>query len=373
MTSREAAEYVVGQRRRVLVVIKGLGVGGAEMLIASAAHHWDRDRFEYRVAFVLPWKDHLVADLDAAGIEAICIGGRRGMSLGVLRHLRSMSREVDLVHAHLPVAGVSARLVASVPVVYTEHNLAGSYRALSRWANRLTYGRNSAVIAVSQPVAEAVAGYRGPKPRVIPNGVDVAVDPAEVGAIRHEMSGDAPLVAHVGNIRPHKGHRNLIQTARYLRKAGSGIRIVSAGGEKHPGDLDRVRDEADRAGVGDILAFLGRRRDAATLIAAADVFVSPADVEGLPVSVLEAMMLGTPVAATAVGGVPTVIKHRRTGLLVEPGDPESLAGAVLELLEDRGLASKLADAARALVEEEHGMEPMVRATERLYEEVLGDV
>jgi glycosyltransferase involved in cell wall biosynthesis len=352
MTSKEAAEYVVSQRRRVLVVIKGLGVGGAEMLIAGAAHHWDRDRFEYRVAFVLPWKDHLVADLDAVGIEAICIGGRRGMSPALFRRLRSVSREVDLVHAHLPVAGISARLVAPVPVVYTEHNLAGSYRALSRWANRLTYGRNSAVIAVSQPVAEALAGYRGPKPRVIPNGVDVA---------------------HVGNIRPHKGHRNLIQTARHLQKAGLGIRIVSAGGEKHPGDLDRVRDEADRAGVGDTLAFLGRRRDAATLIAAADVFVNPADVEGLPVAVLEAMMLGTPVVATSVGGVPTVIKHRQTGLLVEPGDPESLAGAVLELLDDRSLASKLADAARALVEEKHGMEPMVRATEQLYEEVLGDV
>ncbi len=363
----------MGQRRKVLVVIKGLGVGGAEMLIASAARHWDRDRFEYRVAYALPWKDHLVADLEAAGIETICIGGQRGMSPALLRRLRSVSGDADLVHAHLPAGGVIARLVAPVPVVYTEHNLAGSYRAFSRWANRLTYGRNSAVIAVSQPVAEALAGYRGPKPRVIPNGVDVAVDPAQVGEIRHEMSGDAPLVAHVGNIRPHKGHRNLIQAAQHLQKARPGIRIVSAGGEKHPGDLDRVRDEADRAGVGDTLAFLGRRRDAAALIAAADVFVSPADVEGLPVAVLEAMMLGTPVAATAVGGVPTVIKHRQTGLLVEPGDPECLAGAVLELLEDRGLASKLADAARALVEEKHGMEPMVRATERLYGEVLGDV
>ena len=373
MTSREAAEYAVSQRRRVLVVIKGLGVGGAEMLIASAAHHWDRERFEYRVAFVLPWKNHLVADLEAAGTEAICIGGRWGVSPVLFRRLRSVSREVDLVHAHLPVTGVSARLVAPVPVVYTEHNLAGSYRALSRWANRLTYGRNSAVIAVSQPVAEALAGYRGPKPQVIPNGVDIEVDPAEVAATRHEMSGDAPMVAHVGNIRPHKGHRNLIQAARHLQKAGSGIRIVSAGAAKHQGDLDRVRNEVERAGVGDTLVFLGRRRDAATLIAAADVFVSPADVEGLPVSVLEAMMLGTPVAATAVGGVPTVIKHRQTGLLVEPGDPEALADAVLELLEDRSLASKLADAARTLVEEKHGMEPMVRATERLYSEVLGDV
>lgn len=359
------------ERRQILVFIRGLGLGGAEKLIAEAARFWDRGRFRYRVAYVLPWKDQLVGDLEGEGVEVACIGGRSGTGVSSWGRLRALSKGSDLVHAHLPSSGVMARLGSAVPVVYTEHNLAASYRPLTRWANRVTYGRNAAVIAVSQSVADSLVGYPGPAPRVIPNGVAVSADQVAVLAIRGEMGGGAPLVVHVGNIRPHKGHYNLIEAARHLRMANPSIRVLSAGGEKHVGDLERVRAEATRLGVDDVLTFLGRRADAAELIAAADVFVSPADFEGLPVSVLEAMALGTPVVSTAVGGVPSVVRHRHTGLLVEPGDPRSLADAVLELLDDRDLAAGLAAAARDLVGRDHGMETMVRATEAVYKGVLG--
>jgi glycosyltransferase involved in cell wall biosynthesis len=94
-------------------------------------------------------------------------------------------------------------------------------------------------------------------------------------------------------------------------------------------------------------------------------------VEGLPVAILEAMALGRPVVATAAGGVPGIVKDGETGLLVEPGDAEALAGGMRRLLSDRALAARLAGAALELVEEEYGLEPMVRATEDVYLKVLG--
>ncbi|MDP9145719.1 MAG: glycosyltransferase, partial [Actinomycetota bacterium] len=61
-------------RQRILVLIKGLGIGGAERLISDGAEHWDRQRFEYRVAYVLPWKDQLVAPIRELGIDVDCLG-----------------------------------------------------------------------------------------------------------------------------------------------------------------------------------------------------------------------------------------------------------------------------------------------------------
>lgn len=355
----------------VLVLVKGLGIGGAEKLIAEGARFWDRERYDYRVAYVLPWKDQLVPDLTSLGVPVACLGSDRGMTPGTLFRLRRHLGDVgaDLVHAHLPSAGIAARMVSPVPVVYTEHNLAGSYRLPTRVLNRLTYRRNAAVTAVSSAVADSVDGYPGPTARVVPNGVSVSVDADEAAAVRRELGlGPAdPLVVHVGNIRPGKGHATLIEAARLLP---ADVTVVSIGAEKWQGDLDRVRSLSASAGLGDRMRFLGRRPDALSFIAAADVYVNPADVEGLPVTILEAMALGTPVVATAVGGVPSLVRPGETGTLVSLGDPTGLADAIDAALRHSDDVRRLAAAGQRLVESEYGLEPMIRTFEKMYDEVL---
>jgi glycosyltransferase involved in cell wall biosynthesis len=358
-----------------LVLIKGLGIGGAEKLISEGARFWDRDRFDYSVAYVLPWKDQLVGDLEKLDVMTHMIGNARGLTPRTFARLRSLIRDlqIDLVHAHLPTMGIVARLVSPVPVVYTEHNMSDSYRRFTRVANRLTYRRNRAVVAVSGAVAGSVSTWSGPPVTVIPNGVAVRVDPEASRAAREELdlAPDAPLVVHVGNIRPGKGHDMLIDAAAIVQRQLPELTIVSIGGEKYPGDLERVRTKADEAGLGASLRFLGRRPDALHFVASADVFVNPSSVEGLPVAILEAMALGRPVVATAAGGVPGIVKDGETGVLVDPEDPEALAEAITRLLADPVLADRLAGAARDMVAKEYGLEPMVRATEDVYRQVLG--
>jgi glycosyltransferase involved in cell wall biosynthesis len=361
------------RRTRVLVVIKGLGMGGAEQLILESAKVWDRDRFEYEVAYVLPWKNQLVGAIELTGIPVHCIGGTKGsMGPGTIRRFRALVRRFDphIIHSHLPATGVMTRMFGGRPVVYTEHNLADSYRFPTGLLNRITYGRNRAVGAVSDAVAKSLDAYPGPDAVVIPNGVAVSVSDDERRTARAELGIDSsiPLLVQVGNIRPLKGHENLIAACRILAARGHDFFIASVGGEKNPGDLDRVRASAAAAGVSDRMSFLGRRDDARSFIGAADVFVNPSDVEGLPLVVLEALALGRPVVATAVGGVPSVVVDGETGILVEPKNPEALADALATVLEDpdRGRFGK---AGAALVEERYGAAKMVAAYEEIYPKV----
>ena len=98
--------------------------------------------------------------------------------------------------------------------------------------------------------------------------------------------------------------------------------------------------------------------------------LNPSDVEGLPVVILEAMKLGTPVVATDVGGVSTVVRPAETGWLVPPGDPESLADAVIEATSDERATAAIVEAARRLIDEQYGIDRMVDEFESVYEEIL---
>ena len=358
---------------KIVILIKGLGIGGAERLISEAVQFWDRDRFEYRVAYLLPWKDQLVPSIQTAGVQVVQLGnGKLGPT--TFRAVRTYFREIepDLVHAHLPSTGILARMTSPAPVVYTEHNVVSSYRQPTRAINRATYGRNTRLIAVSGAVAESVTSYPKPAPIVIPNGVSVSVSAEEKNRARVELGIDENtlLVSHVGNIRPHKGHQNLIDAVARLKDSKNPFLVVSIGGEKNPGDLERITNSARSAGVDGALRFLGRREDALAFVGASDMMVNPSDHEGLPLAILEAMSLGKPVVATAVGGVPSVIESGVTGLLVPVADATELAQSLENLISDPALRSRLGSAAQQVALERHGLGSMIQTVERVYEDIL---
>jgi glycosyltransferase involved in cell wall biosynthesis len=360
-------------RRRILVLIKGLGIGGAERLLADAAPHWDHTAFQYRVAYILPWKDQLADVIAEAGVAVSCIGGKHGMDPATPARLRRLigDYEPNLIHAHLPAAGILARLASNRPLVYTEHNVVDSYRQPTRTLNRLTYVRNRAVVAVSDAVAASIEGYPGPDPIVIPNGVPARMD-VDVTTVRSELGIDdeTPLIVHVGNIRPHKGHATLVAATAQLAGRIPNIAVVSIGGEKDEGDLAKVRQQAESAGVSSRISFLGRRDDARRFLAAADVVVNPSDFEGLPVAILEALRFRRPVVATNVGGVSAVVRDAETGLLVDPSNPGQLADAIARAITDPE-AEKWGSNGAELVATSHSVEAMVAAYEKVYWEALG--
>jgi glycosyltransferase involved in cell wall biosynthesis len=362
----------------VLIVIKGLGRGGAEQLLASGVPYLDRQRYRYQLAYLLPWKDSLVADLEAAGLPVHCLDGARGA--GWVWRLRALLRRQDirLVHVHSPVAAAAARTVAGrrVRVVYTEHNVWSRYHRATHAANLATFPRNDHVFAVSDVVRASVR-YPGPL-RLLPmppvetlhHGLDPAtLDGFQADGVRAELGipEDAPVIGSIANFKAAKDHATLLRAAARVREAVPEVRLLLVG----QGPLEaETRRLADRLGLREAVVFAGFRTDARRLAAAFDVFALSSTYEGLPIALIEAMALGRPAVVTRVGGTPEVVTDGAYGLLVPPRDPAALAAALLRLLGDPGLRAAMGTAARARALD-FDIRTAVRRMEQVYAELLG--
>jgi glycosyltransferase involved in cell wall biosynthesis len=270
--------------------------------------------------------------------------------LGLLELAVLMRRErPDIVHANSSKAGVLGRAAAAlvgVPVrIFTVHGWAfkaysGAASALYRWSDRLMAPLTTVTICVSEREREAGVAARTcnvERTVVIPSAVDAVAAPLA----RHE--GEPPQILAVGRLAAPKDPVTLVRALAEV-DAPFTARIVGDGP-----DRPAVEAEIRAAGLAGAIELAGERRDVPQLLAGADVFVLSTQSEGAPLSILEAMAAGLPVVAAAVGGVPELIEHGGTGLLVPPADPAALAAALERLLRDAGLRRALGAAGRARV------------------------
>jgi glycosyltransferase involved in cell wall biosynthesis len=269
----------------------------------------------------------------------------------------------DLVHAHMPISGVLARAaarIAGVPrVAYTCHGFLFNQPGPA-WRARLSLALERAAGRITDTfltVSEEEAGDArrlGIHPRAVAvlNGRDPArfrPDPAARAAIRAELGaaeGDCVVVA-VSRLVRHKGHPELLRameaTPPHCRLWIVGDRLPSDHGEALEPHFARAA-----AALGPRLLRLGYRDDVPRLLAAADVFCLPSHFEGLPMSVIEAMLTGLPVVATGIRGPREQVVEGETGLLVPPAAVQPLAAALSRLASDAALRARMGEAGRAL-------------------------
>ncbi len=360
---------------RVLWCTKGLGPGGAERLLVSAARCHDRERFEVEVAYVLPWKDHLVEELTDLDVAVHCLGDRhRGSPMWILRLARLLRRErYDVVHLHSPVMAVAVRLLllldrSGPATVSTQHNLWQSFRFPTRWANRLTLGRDQHVVAVADTVRESM-GSAGASTEVIVHGVPLDELRARAGdgaGTRHDIdvADGVPLLCTVANLRANKAYPDLLAAARIVLDERPEVRFVAVG----QGPLaDELEAERQRLDLGDGFRVLGYRPDAVELTAAADLFVLSSHHEGLPVAVMESLAVGTPVVSTDAGGVTDAVRDRIEGRIVPVAHPEQLAATILDVLADGETRQAMAEAAA-----ERGAAFSIEGAVRRWEEIYAE-
>ena len=373
---------------RILHFIKGLGRGGAEMLLVHALRYADRDQFIYEYAYMLPHKNALVGELQAQGAMVHCVPGcsKSELARAPLRLSRLVrEQQIDLIHSHLPVAGMVARaagLLSRTPVLYTEHNLNEHYSRLTRWGNYATWSLNDAVAACSAPVAESIHKAMPSWPRcrlvTVLNGIDVErfEDLGDGGATREHLGipGDAPVVITVAVFRRQKRLDLWLEAAGEIVKSLPDTHFIMVGDGPLRADVEAWRDSR---GLGERVHLTGLQEDVTPFLAAADLFLLTSDFEGLPLAVIEAMAAGLPVVATRAGGVPDLVGDagpaddlEAGGTILETGDVEGCVKAAVALLTNAETRDTRGAAARARVQRRFSVERMVREYEGLYRSLL---
>jgi glycosyltransferase involved in cell wall biosynthesis len=298
----------------------------------------------------------------------------------VLRLRRAIAdADVGVVHSHSPVLAVAARvLIRTLPRrhrpvhVCTIHSLWGSKHPLTRAADRATARLDDASFAVSRAVASSLPAALRRRCEVLHHGVDVdAVVAAADGhraAVRAELGiGDDELVVvTAANLRKQKGYPDLLAAAALVVAERPDVRFVTFGQGQQ---AEEVAAQHRASGQGDRFLLLGYRDDPARIVGAADVACLASVAEGFPLALVEAAVLGLPVVATEVGGIPEVVQRDETGVLVPPGRPDLLAEALLALLGDPDRRAALG---RAAAERGQAMSigAAVARYERCYEELV---
>jgi len=293
---------------KVLHLITGLGVGGAELQLRSILQHTRHDADVITLYNPGPVADMIRSD----GSQVRNLGMTRNTELSALLRLRRMIRDggYDVVHAHLyrsQIYGRPAAWLAGTPVVLsTEHSIGETHlerrkmtlgiRALYLVTERFS----DATIAVSATVHDRMAKW-GVRPRrmtVIPNGVDlgrVAFDPAARDRIRAEfgLGGREYVIGVLGRLDPNKQFDMVIEAAAPLLDASARLLIVGNGDERA-----HLEEVAARCGVAGRVVFAGERHDVAAMLSAIDLFVASSKQETFGLSVLEALGNGAPVLYT---------------------------------------------------------------------------
>jgi len=308
----------------------------------------------------------LLDDVRADGFRIIPAPFARRIS--PIAHLRAFfalvalfrAERPDLVHAHMPISGFLARLAArwaGVPqVAFTCHGFLFNHaeggwpqRALSLGMELVGGKATDIFLTVSTEEAGDAKRLRIARhPVAVGNGRDPAVfrpDPAARARLRAALgtTPDKVVVLAASRLVARKGYRELAAAMREVGEAElwvAGDRLDSDRGEDMVAMLRS-------AGLGERLHLLGYRSDMAAVMSAADIFVLPSYFEGLPMSVIEAMLTGLPVVATAIRGPREQVVPELTGLLVPPRDTVALTVALRRLVEDPALRTAMGEAGRA--------------------------
>jgi glycosyltransferase involved in cell wall biosynthesis len=364
--------------RHVAHILSSFGIGGQERVALDLASGQLASGYDVSAVSLTPAPDGpLAVEFRARGVGVHRVPRPRPVldPMVVLRLTRWLrAHRVDLVHTHNPMAlvyGAPAAWLAGAAVVHTKHgkNAPGTRALLLR---RVAARFVDVFVAVSRETAEAARAGKEVhenRLRIIQNGIELdqfAPDPAARSRVRAEL-GIAPeawVVGTVGRLAPEKNQQLLLRAVAPL--LGDGVRVVIAG----DGPLLRpLRDLAEELGVERFVHLLGARRDVAAVLNALDVFVLTSTTEGLPLVIPEAMAVGLPIIATAVGGVPGVVEDQVTGFLVDSEDELGLRARVGRLRSDPGMCNALALRAR-IASHRFAAATMWREYERIYEAVL---
>lgn len=286
--------------------------------------------------------------------------------------------QVDILHTHnykSDILGFLAARLAGKRWVATNHVWHGT-DAKMRFYERLdaiVLKFTDKVIAVSEEIKDGLIkrGFRPERVQVIPNGIDIVPFQEKFQKLELRRSlGIQPhetVVVIVGRLAKEKGHGVFLDAAASIIRERKDSKFLIVGDGPLRQELTKRVSEME---LTDSVIFAGIRQDMPAVYAMSDIMVNSSFIEGMPMTILEAMASQIPVVATAVGGVPQIVIDGQTGLLVPPGDAGALAERILFLINNPNHARSLAIKAREFVQSNYSLEKMTSKYRMVYKAMV---
>jgi glycosyltransferase involved in cell wall biosynthesis len=363
---------------KILHIISSGGMYGAEAVILNLSHALNEGPHSSALGvFANSASPNLQLHEVAAkeGIESHLVPCKGQIDRTVSASIRKLASRTnaEIVHAHGYKADIYTYFAlrgSGLPLVSTCHTWYDNNRLVTLYgkADRLVLRNYAAVVAVSDEVKQRLlgAGVREDKIHLVRNGIDLRPFDDALPSLRDgPTSSHPPIVGLIGRLSIEKGVDIFLHAAAHVLIALPSTKFVVVGDGP---DRDKLESLIDELKIRESVSMLGRRDDMPSVYASLDIMVSASRKEGLPMAILEGMASRLPLVATAVGEVPTVVLDGRTGVLLPPEDPATLASAIIKLLQDSAERGRLGAAARKLIEDEFSADRMTADYLRVYEE-----
>lgn len=325
---------------KILQIIPYFCFGGAEIMCENLVYAQKQLGHEVIAVSLGPERTVISQRMETAGVRVEYLDKKPGLDLNMIpRLVKLMKREKpDAVHSHLSVikyVGLAAKLAGAKKYVHTVHSVAyeEAEGPLQKITNKFYFRNGWAVpVALSPEIQKTVLDLYGLAPEQVPiiyNGVDLSrCIPKE-----DHRTGETVNILHVGRFDIPKNHPGLLRAFARLHRELPQCRLHLVGdGESRP----EMEVLAKELGIGDAVTFHGMQSNVYPYLHDADIFVLPSLYEGIPMTIIEAMGTGLPIAASRVGGIPGLLDGGESGMLIE-NDDDAIAAALKTLVLDQSL------------------------------------
>jgi len=368
----------MNRKYKVVHLVETLdAIGGMERIVAQIATHLNKNEFEVEI-----WCVHLggryAQELVKQGLTLRVFNISNYYNpLNILRLALELKRsEVDIVHTHMYFAstiGRCAAWIAGVKVLINHmHSSYWHYSSRNLFIERLLSKITHKIICVSKHTMDFVVTHEKIDPLkvdIVYNGISVVPTLSKLEAReRFNVAPTEVIIITVANLLENKGHKVLLKALSLLETKNINIKcwIVGQGPME-----EELKEYAQQLNLGSKIVFWGGRHDVPMLLSASDIFVlASIHIEGLPISILEALAYQVPVIATKVGGLPEIIEDKVSGRMVPPNDPSALASSIKELINNQGERLEYAQEGAKRFIQQFESKHMIERIEKLYQEGL---
>ncbi len=368
---------------RILYVHGIEAIGGAERDLITLLKSLDRRKWEPHV--VCPGTGPFREQLHAHAVPTHALRlppWRKSFALfqrrSAVQRLGTFVDQLDPAMIHVndiwwvphTIEAIAGRPSSSVPIVAHVRQEIEPVKV-----RRYGLDRVKAVVAISRQVEQSLiaGGVSASNVRTVYSGIDLSEKPlAQDGrAIRSTIgvTDEAVLLGTIANLFPRKGYEVMLRALPAIIRAVPSVHYVIVGSDDH-NYADRLKRLAHELMIADRVHIVGFQDPVQPFLASFNLYVHPALMEGFGIAVVEAMAMGKAVVATTTGGLPEVVAQGETGLLVPPGDPESLATTVVSLLLDGVRREQMGCNGKARAQERFSLDASVIQMEQFYGEVL---